>query len=166
MAYCNNNSIIKIDYLGGSEVVIVVYKEDTLAGPHTWVEVHNNGQMDTAAGFYPNHDGSWGTPGQVCIGNNESHTYDESKKVESVYRVSETDATSAIASSYGFFHNKQIYDPLNPLTAHVCWDFTNYIENLLRKFGYLDISDWYFPADLKPNNNTHNTIESYVNRFE
>ena len=97
LAYCNNNSIIKIDYLGGSEVVIVVYKVDTLAGPHTWVEVHNNGQMDTAAGFYPNHDGSWGTPGQVCIGNNESHTYDESKKVESVYRVSETDATSAIA---------------------------------------------------------------------
>ena len=33
-------------------------------------------------------------------------------------------------------------------------------------FGYQDISDSYFPADLKTNNNTHNTIESYVNRFE
>jgi RHS repeat-associated protein len=164
LAYCNNGVTIKIDYLGGNEVVIVVYKENTPYGPHTWAEVHNNGQMDTAVGFYPNSNGTWGTPGQVLVGNNESHTSDATKIVESVYAVTEIDASTVIGSAYGYFHNKQIYNPLNPLTSNVCWDFTNYIEKLLDSIGYTDISDNYFPANLNPNENTYNTIADYINR--
>ena len=164
LAYCNNGVTIKIDYLGGNEVVIVVYKEDTPWGPHTWAEVHNNGQMDTAVGFYSNSNGTWGAPGQVLVGDNESHTGDSSKIVESAYSVTEIDASSVIASAYGYFHNSQIYDPLNPLTAYVCWGFTNYIESLLKEFGYTDISDSYTPENLKPNDNTYNTINDYINR--
>ena len=166
LAYVNNCVVIKIDFLGGEEkVVIVIYKENTSVAPHTWAEVHNNGKIDTAAGFYPNASGEWGTPGQVLIGNNEYHTNDDTKVVKAVYQVSETDATTVIQSSYNYFHNNQIYDPLDP-RDNVCWDFTDFMEDMLDEFGYNDISDKYIPADLKPDQNTHDTINSYVNRFE
>ena len=101
----------------------------------------------------------------MLIGNNEYHTNDDTKVVKAVYQVSETDATTVIQSSYNYFHNNQIYDPLDP-RDNVCWDFTDFMEDMLDEFGYNDISDKYIPADLKPDQNTHDTINSYVNRFE
>ncbi len=143
---------------------MVVCKENCFWGPHTWVEVHNNGHLDTAAGFYPNSSGEWGLVGQVLIGRNEHHSTDEVKQTEAVFRVAEEDAVASIQDSYYTYHNTVIYEILNPGTT-VCWDYTNYVKQVLENLGYEDISAMYFPANLSPDEETYNTIDDYVNHL-
>ena len=161
LAYCNNNVIATIDWLGG--VIIVVYRDsnDLISG-HRWVEVHNNGHMDIAMGFYPSANG-WGTPGIVCVGAGETYANQDNKKVLAVYNVTEKDATSILVSAHSYYDQNVIYDPISP-GGDVCWNFTDYIRNLSETFGYNNISDNYFPAILYPDKLTYQNINNYINK--
>ena len=115
-------------------------------------------------GFYPSGNG-WGTPGIVYVGAEEGYAGQNNKQVLAVYDVSETDATSILVSAHNYYDQSVIYNPISP-GGDVCWNFTDYIRNLSETFGYINISDTYFPAILYPDELTYQNIDNYIQRFE
>jgi RHS repeat-associated protein len=154
LAYVNNWVTYAIDYLG-AETLICREVVDGMV-KHQWVEIHRNGEITAAAGFYPS-EGSLYGPGQINMGGSESHINDQNKDVTAVYRTTaeqERALMQEIANTY--VPNPPFYTIYPPqytcvhwaddiqTIIHNAWGFLNDLDNVtndeLLKWGNDKIS--------------------------
>jgi len=113
------------------------------------MEIHRNGKIIAAAGFYPFGDEStWGLPGRVMLGTNEGHITDSSKDYLAVYDTSPGEEFLLLQKA----KNDDLVKVYNPYVYSgnyfVCDSWIDEVRSLIEAFGRYDIIDTYTDAML------------------
>ena len=151
LAYVNNGVTEAVD-LYGAEVLICRAVVDGIVR-HQWIEIHRNGQITAAAGFYSSGGNFIYGQGLIKIGIEEGHITDANKDVLAVYRTSaqqEKALMQEIVRTY--VPNPPVYSTYPP--QYVCFSWTADI-------AYIIQSAWNLTNDL--NNATSAELAKWGN---
>ncbi len=146
-AYVNNGVCDSVDAIGTKTIIC----REVVGGivKHVWMEIHRNGKIIAAAGFYPFGDEStWGLPGRVMLGTNEGHITDSSKDYLAVYDTSPGEEFLLLQKA----KNDDLVKVYNPYVYSgnyfVCDSWIDEVRSLIEAFGRYDIIDTYTDAML------------------
>jgi RHS repeat-associated protein len=129
-AYCNNWVTECID-LFGSEILVCREVVDSIV-KHHWIEIHRDGKIIAAAGFYPKDNHIIYHQGEIMLGNNEMHIRDNEKDIVKVYRTSANQEYALMLQIL----EKYVPDPpaytIYP-PQYVCFNWTDDIADIIEE---------------------------------